>query len=115
MKNITQLKTWLDSRKTDCQAAEQALAADARGDEAVFAKIQGNVFDIFSTVLQVAGRTQGDEAAALRFFCKKLEDIPANWRTALALAEANHDPERAHTEQLKLAAVAEIRAAMQED
>ncbi|MBQ7872178.1 MAG: hypothetical protein IJ357_08555 [Oscillospiraceae bacterium] len=115
MNTITQLQTWLDSRKADCQAAEQALAADAREDEAVFAKIQGNVFDIFSTVLQVAGRTQGNEAAALQFFRKKLEEIPANWRTALERAEANNDPERAHTERLKLEAVSRIRAAMEED
>lgn len=110
MEQITQLHAWLNARQADCRSAEQALAADARADEAVFAKIQGNVFDIFDTVLQVARRTQGD--GALPFFRSRLEEIPANWRTALEKAEANGDPARAHTERLKLEAVAEIRAAL---
>lgn len=112
MESITQLQAWLETRRAGCQAAEQALAHDARADEAVFAKIQGNVFDIFSTVLQVARRTRGD--GALDFFRSRLEEIPANWRTALEMAEANNDPERAHTERLKLEAAAEIRAAIGE-
>lgn len=105
-----QMRAYFDAQLARCSSAEQVLIADARADEAVFAKIQENVFDIFRTVFQAALNTQKDEAAAEQFFGQKLEEIPRNWRTALEKAQANGDVERAHIEQLKLDALEEIKA-----
>ena len=88
-----------------CKARADALTADNRQDEAVFEKIRGNVFEIFTAVLNAA-RKQSDPAD---FFRRQLTAIPANWEAALEKAEAYGDEAKAHTERIKLDAVRAIR------
>ena len=99
------LHAFLIDQAALCKARAAALAADDRRDEAVFEKIRGNVYEIFSAVLTTA-RKQPEPMA---FFCRQLAAIPANWEAALEKAKAHGDEARAHTELLKLAAVRAIQ------
>lgn len=89
----------------------QRCHSDDREDEAVFAKIQCNVYGIFNSVFSVAVETAGqEEGKTAEFFLTRMEQIPRSWHTALANAEQRGETEKAHIERLKLDAVAKIRA-----
>lgn len=110
-----QMEQYFTQNIHDCKALEQTLSADGRGDEAVFARVRGNVFDLFHTVFSVAVQTAGAEEEKVRpFFREKLDQIPANWRCSLEKAQAHGDLERMHTETIKLAALGEIDSAFRQ-
>ena len=91
----------------------QSLAADQRNDEAVFAKIRMNVYDIFHAVFGAAVKTCGDDdEKVLRFFLTRLQQIPGSWHTALTAARQHNETEKAHIESIKLEAAAGIREAI---
>lgn len=97
-------------RMENCRSIAQQLRSDDREDEAVFAKIQRNVYDIFSTIFSVAVKTAGqDDEKVVQFFLTRIQQIPQSWHTALANAEKHGETENAHIEQIKLDAVAEIQ------
>ena len=115
---LEEMKTYLQQQVQRCQQTQQQLQADHRGDEAVFARIEGNVYVIFHTVLQVACQTaHGDAAAAAAFFTQKLQAMPRGWKQAQAQALAHGDDRRAHIEGIKVQAaqtVAQRFATLQE-
>ena len=96
------------------QTQAQALTADDRADESVFAKIRMNVYDIFRTVFSAGLKITGqDGEKAVQFLLTKLRQIPESWRTALTAAEAHGDSGKAHTERIKLEAAEEILVQIQ--
>lgn len=99
------LQKFLNEQAEACKARAAALTADNRQDEAVFEKIRGNVFEIFTAVLKAA-RKQPEPMAFIR---RQLTAIPANWAAALEKAETHGDESKAHTERIKLDAVRAIR------
>lgn len=97
-------------RMENCKSIAQQLCRDDREDEAVFAKIQRNVYDIFNTIFSAAVKTAGqDDEKVVQFFLIRLRQIPQSWHTALANAEQHGETEKAHIERIKLDAVAEIK------
>lgn len=110
-KKLNQMNIFFEAKRRECAETEARLSADGRGDEAVFEKIKGNVFEIFETVLSAGVKACGSEEAAVReFFTQKLAQIPQGWQNALESTRAHEDAERAKIEELKLDAVREIRA-----
>lgn len=101
-----QLLSILDHQIAACAAEVKALELDLRRDEAVFARIRLNVYDIFRTVYKTA--LKQDDADA--FFLEKLDQIPENWRNSLHLARQHGNEEKAHIEQIKLDTAAQIRS-----
>ena len=94
---------WLQQRIDTCKEKQAKLAADDRTDEAIFERIRANVYDIFHTVLTVAWKTSGGDAAKARsFFAAKLISLPQNWKTALVAAEKHGDIKRITEERIKL-------------
>ena len=92
-----------------CKAIAQKLSGDQREDEAVFAKIQGNVFDIFQSVFSAAVKIAGqDDEKVVQFFMTKLKKIPQNWRSAREKALQYGQDGKAHIEQVKLDAALRI-------
>ena len=88
----------------------QELTSDDRADEAVFAKVKMNVYDIFNTIFSVAVKTSGqDDQKIVQFFLTRIQQIPQSWHTALANAEKHGETEKAHIERIKLNVVAEIQ------
>lgn len=109
------LKTWLDEKIDELAASERSLRADARDDEATLARIGGNVYDISRTVLGVAERQNpGNDRAAREFFLGRIERLRSEWSAAREEAAAHDDAQRAHVEDEKLRALAEVRAAADE-
>lgn len=103
------LKSWLDEKIEGCAARERALRAEDRADEATLERIAGNVYDIARTVLGVAARQHVDDPAAARaFFQTRLERLNEEWSAARDKALSHGDDARAHTENVKLAALAEV-------
>lgn len=93
---------WSEERIADCEALQAELARDGRQDEATFAQIRKNVYNIFLT----AGRALKGDMAALKV---RLERIPEPWEKSLAAAQAYGDVEKAHIEKIKLETVNTIR------
>ena len=104
-----QIHRYFRSAKDECQSQIAALQADCRSDEAVFAKIRLNVFDIFHTVFSAGEKAAGEDDCKLTaFFRERLARIPESWRTALEKAEGHGKTEAAHIERIKLDVVAQI-------
>ena len=69
-----------------------------------------NVYDIFKTILSVAGRVCGeDERARRAFFVQRAGQIPASWEASYKKAEQNGDAAKMHIETIKLDTIREIR------
>lgn len=88
------------------QETQSRLAADLRQDEAVFARIRGNVYGIFAAVFSTAVKTAADPMAFLQ---QKLTDIPASWQRALQQTQLRDDWDAANTERIKLETARKIR------
>lgn len=102
---------WFSSKIAGCTEEITALQAENRDDEAVFAKIRMNVYDIFRTVFSVCTQTAGDDERKLvEEFLSRLQQIPRSWQASFSTAEAHGDVEKAHIERLKLDAAGEVGA-----
>jgi len=110
---MQKMLTWLDTAISESRVRQQTLVQDQRQDEAVFEKVQENIYDVFRTVLNVALRQHGDSAAARNFFELRMQQIPAAWESSLQAARTHNNTEKAHIEQIKLTALAAIREAWQ--
>lgn len=106
--------SYLDGEIEACKAAQEALTADSRKDEAVLQKIRGNVFDIFRTVFVTAQQRTSDEAAFRAFIENNLTNIPRGWKAAYAQAEAHNDAIRLAQEQVKLTALSEVETELRQ-
>lgn len=101
---------WLEEQITACEQRGRRLAEDDRADEANFEKIRANVYDVFKTILSVAGRVCGeDERAGKAFFSQRAEQIPASWKASYQKAKQNGDAAKMHIETIKLDTIREIR------
>lgn len=102
--------SYLDGRIAACKQRGKQLTEDDRADEGNLEKIRANVYDIFKTVLSVAGRVCGGDGSAERdFFLQKTEEIPAGWKASYEKARQNGDARKMHIEGIKLDTVREIR------
>lgn len=105
-----QVRSYFQGRISECTRRERELAADDRGDEAVFARVQANVFQIFQTVFnRVMAMEEEKRAGAL--FLQKLEQIPQAWRDSYGAASEYGQSEKMHLEAVKLEAASEIKDA----
>ena len=103
--------SWLEEQAAACKRRGKLLAEDDRMDEGNFEKIRANVYEIFKAVLSAAGKVCGeDDAARLRFFLEKAEQIPASWAASYEKAKQNDDVEKLHIERVKLDTIQEIKA-----
>lgn len=101
---------YFENQICQCKGRVQLLTLDDRRDEAVFAKIETNVYEIFNSVLSAAVRTtEGDDQALVQFFLTRIQQIPLNWQAALENAKKHGEMEKAYIEQLKLDVVVAIK------
>lgn len=105
---------FLEERIAKCKERATALERDHRKDEAVFEKVQENVYDIFRSVWKVAYQQCGeDNAARIQFFQIRLQQIPSSWTQALEKARQHGDEKKVLIEGLKLSAIKDITAAFE--
>ena len=110
--NVSKINNYFDGQNSLCVQRRMDLRAEGRMDESVFENVKENVYNIFRSVLSASVKTsKNDPVAAKDFFLQKLEEIPSNWRMAYETARQNDDAGKMQIEQIKLAAVREIREA----
>jgi len=108
--NINEVYSLFDQRIEDHAHRVALMKADSRIDEANFEKIKLNIYEVFKTVLSAAQKQYPtDEIRLKKFFSEKLLSIPRSWEQARATALVHADEGRAHTEDLKLEAAADIK------
>ena len=102
---------YLDGRIAEGRAEIAALEAGDRKDDANFAKIRTNIFDVCRTVsLALAGRP-GAGTGAVR---AQLERFRTLWGAALEKAKQHGDVSAAAVEETKLAALEDVIAHFRE-
>ena len=84
-----------------------ALEAEGRHDDANFAKVRTNIFDVCKTVTQALLNRPGAGAGAIK---AQRERFQAGWGAALQKAKAHDDTTGVAVEETKLAALADVIA-----
>lgn len=103
--------SFLESRVADAERSAAALRADDRRDEAALEKIRGNIYGIFVSVAQAGKKATSTPEDLHAFVAGNIERIPAGWSIARDKAAAKGDSVRVVQEDVKLAAMQEVRDA----
>lgn len=103
--------TYLDSRIEEGRAEIAALTADGRKDDANFAKVRTNIYDVCRTV----SRTLADRpGAGIDTIAVQLERFRTTWGAALEKAKQHDDVSGIAVEETKLAALEDVIAHFRE-
>ena len=103
--------SYLDSRIEEGRAEIAVLTADVRTDDANFAKIRTNIYDVCRTV----SRTLADRpGAGIDAIAAQLERFRATWGAALEKAKQHDDISGIAVEETKLAALEDVIAHFRE-
>ena len=103
--------TYLNSRIEEGREEIAALTADGRTDDANFAKIRTNIYDVCRTV----SRTLADRpGAGIDAIAAQLERFRATWGAALEKAKQHDDISGIAVEETKLAALEDVIAHFRE-
>ena len=103
--------SYLDNRIEEGRAEIAALTADGRTDDANFAKICTNIYDVCRTV----SRTLADRpGAGIDAIAAQLERFRATWGAALEKAKQHDDISGIAVEETKLAALEDVIAHFRE-
>lgn len=97
--------TYLENRIEEGKAEIVLLEAEGRKDDANFAKVRTNIYDVCKTVSQALGNRPGAGVAAIK---ARLESFRANWGAALEKAKQHDDANGIVVEETKLAALSDI-------
>ena len=89
----------------------EALLADGRSDDASFAKVRTNIYDVCRTVSQALMNRPGAGISAVR---SQMERFRAEWGAALDKAKQHGNVRGIAVEETKLAALEDIIAHFQE-
>ena len=103
--------SYLDNRIEEGRAEIAVLTADGRTDDANFAKIRTNIYDVCRTV----SRTLADRpGAGIDAIAAQLERFRATWGAALEKAKQHDDISGIAVEETKLAALEDVIAHFRE-
>lgn len=108
MRELEVFKTCLEKEKAACIASAEALAKDGRRDDANMKQIRGNIFGIFLSLSGAAERKFPNDVKS--FLSDKIDTIPEAWVASLTTAQEHGDYAKAAVEEVKLAAIGEIKA-----
>ena len=102
---------YLESRIAEGKAEIASLKAAGRKDDANFAKIRTNIFDVCRTVSRALTDRPGAGIGAVR---AQLERFRTSWGAALEKAQQHGDVSAAAVEETKLASLADVIARFRE-
>ena len=103
--------TYLGSKIEEGKAETAALQADGRKDDADFAKVRTNIYDVCRTVSLALINRPGAGTAAIR---AQLERFRTEWGAALEKAKQHDNVSGIAVEETKLAALEDIIVRFQE-
>ncbi|MBO4879392.1 MAG: hypothetical protein J5544_03960 [Clostridia bacterium] len=98
---------YLDSRIEEGKAEIAALSADGRKDDADFAKVRTNIYDVCKTVSQALVNRPGAGVGAIKV---QFERFRSAWGAALDKAKQHDAVGAAAVEEIKLAALEDVIA-----
>ncbi len=102
---------YLDTRVEEGRAEIAALTAEGRNDDANFAKVRTNIYDVCRTV----SRTLMDRSGAgVNAIAAQLERFRTSWSASLEEANKHDDISAAAVEETKLAALRDVIARFRE-
>ena len=102
---------YLSSRIEEGKAEAAALQAEGRGDDANFAKVRTNIYDVCRTVSQALISRPGAGPGAVG---KQLERFRSEWGTALEKAKQHGNFKGIAVEETKLSALDDVITHYQE-
>ncbi len=103
--------SYLDSRIEEGRSEITALTVDDRTDDANFAKVRTNIYDVCRSVINTLIKRPG---AGRNAIAAQLERFRATWGAALEKAKQHDDVSGIAVEETKLAALDDIIAHFQE-
>ena len=91
------------NEKQKTQSRIDSLIADDREDEAKAYRAALNIFDVFTSLIDVPYKqSNGDEQAFKDGFKKLSINVPTQWRNSLSRAKEHNDAEKIMIEEAKL-------------
>jgi len=99
--------SYLSSKIEEGKADTAALLADGRRDDANFAKVRTNIYDVCKTVSQALMNRPGASITAVR---AQMERFRTEWGAALEKAKQHDNVSAIAVEETKLAALEDILA-----
>ena len=103
--------TYLTGKIEEGKAETASLLADGRKDDANFAKVRTNIYDVCRTVSQALVNRPGAGIGAIR---SQLERFRTEWSAVLEKAKQHDNINGIAVEETKLAALEDIIAHFQE-
>ena len=103
--------TYLTGKMEEGKAETVSLLADGRKDDANFAKVRTNIYDVCRTVSQALINRPGAGTEAIRV---QLERFRTGWSIALEKAKQHNNISGIAVEETKLAALEDIIAHFRE-
>ena len=103
--------TYLSGKVEEGKAETAALLADGRRDDANFAKVRTNIYDVCRTVSQALMNRPGAGTDAVK---AQMERFRTEWSAALEKAKQHDNTGAIAVEETKLAALEDIIAHFQE-
>ena len=102
---------YLSGKIEEGKAETAALQADGRKDDANFAKVRTNIYDVCRTVSQALWNRPGAGTSAVR---AQLERFRTEWGAALEKAKQHENVSGIAVEETKLAALEDVIAHFRE-
>ncbi|MBR3381821.1 MAG: hypothetical protein IKG85_02125 [Clostridia bacterium] len=102
---------YLDGKLNEGRAEIERLSAEGRKDDADFAKVSTNIYEVCKTVSQALISRPGAGVSAIG---AKFEHFRASWGAALDKAKQHDDAKAVAVEEIKLAALDDVIAHFQE-
>ena len=103
--------SYLDQRAGAAKAEVASLEADGRRDEANFARVRANIYDVCKTVTLALLDRPGAGVPAIE---ARLEGFRKTWGEALLKAREHGNADAAAVEEVKLEALADAAARFEE-
>lgn len=108
---MEQFIAFLDNRIAEGKREIEALAAAERRDDANFAKVKTNIYEVCRTVTGALGNRPG---AGVKAVGAQLEKFRSIWGGALEKAKQHDDVHGVAVEEIKLKALEDVIAHFQE-
>ena len=108
---MKEFMAYLEDRITEGKAEIARLEASGRKDDANYAKVRMNIYDVCQTVSRALTDRPGAGISAVK---AQLERFHATWNAALEKAKQHDDIHAVAVEETKLAALRDILAHFQE-
>ncbi len=105
---MKKFEEYVKTRIDELSSEAKKLSENYRQDDAVFAKIKINVYDICKTVFKVFEKTKPADSF-FEEYIKKLDEFQETWSSSAKKAESFGDSKKAAVEEAKLFALAEIK------